>query len=223
MKLLSVQLAIFSAEIISRPDLLFSEVNSQMNGIIDSIPTILDLPSEIPAEIPIVQSRSADGHVSINVAKGRIDLIINFVYENELSPIQLLESCKGTLQSFYKSVLNGIVANRAGFVLTLFDPRKDNVKSVFDKYFVEKYTSKCVESSMRINKQNMKKSVVYNNIYSVESATINVGTESVSGVLFQYDINNVSEHEKKINEEVIAYIISQGMLHLSPDSIKEMI
>ena len=223
MKLISIQLAIFSQDMITRPDLLFNEVNTKMGGVIDGMPTILNLPPEAPVEIPIVQAKSIDGHINVNVSKMRIDLIINLVYENDLSPLQSFENNKNILQSFYKGVLSCINANRTGFVLTLFDPREDGVRAIFNKYFSEKYTSKCVESSMRMNKQNMRKSIVYNNIYAVEAATINVGVENVSGVLFQYDINNAPEQDKKINEDTISYIISQGVANLSPESIKEMI
>ena len=52
MKLLSVQMAIFSEESISRPDLLFNEVNEKLGGLINDMPTILNLPPDIPAEIP---------------------------------------------------------------------------------------------------------------------------------------------------------------------------
>ena len=43
MKLLSAQLGIFSEDSISRPDLLFSEVNEKLGGIVDDMPTILNL------------------------------------------------------------------------------------------------------------------------------------------------------------------------------------
>lgn len=223
MKLLSIQMAMFSEENISRPDLLFAEVNEKIGGIVDGMPTILNLPPEVPAEIPVVQARSTDGLININVSRTRIDLIISFIYESEFSPLDLLNSQKNLVQSFYKGVLSAIKANRTGFILTLFEPTTNGVKAVFDKYFTEKYATKYVESSMRINKQNMRKSVVYNNIRSVEAATITVGCENVSGVLLQYDINNVLEQGKKINEDVVAYVISQGTAQLSPEAIKEMI
>ena len=160
MKLLSVQMAIFSEESISRPDLLFNEVNEKLGGLINDMPTILNLPPDIPAEIPVVQAKSTDGWINLNVSRSRIDLIANFIYESEQSPLEALNSQKETIQKFYKSVLNSITANRTGFILTLFEPSTNNVKSVFEKYFSEKYTSKFVEASTRVNKQNMRKSVV---------------------------------------------------------------
>ena len=216
-------MAIFSEESISRPDLLFNEVNEKLGGLINDMPTILNLPPDIPAEIPVVQAKSTDGRINLNVSRSRIDLIANFIYESEQSPLEALNSQKETIQKFYKSVLNSITANRTGFILTLFEPSTNNVKSVFEKYFSEKYTSKFVEASTRVNKQNMRKSVVYNNIRSVEAATITVGAENIPGVLFQLDINNALEPGKRINEDIVSYVVSQGVSNLSPEAVKEMI
>ena len=120
-------------------------------------------------------------------------------------------------------MLNAITANRTGFILTLFEPNEKNVKAIFEKYFVEKYTTKYVEASIRTNKQSMRKSVVYNNLRLIEAATINVAEQNFSGVVIQYDINNVLEQGKLINEDTVAYVISQGTARLSPEAVEEMI
>lgn len=223
MKLLSIQMAIFSDDPIMRPDLLFSEVNEKLGGLVNDMPTILNLPPDIPAEIPVVQAKSTDDLININVARSRIDLIVNFIYENKQSPLEALNSQKSIIQKFYKSVLNAITANRTGFILTMFEPDANNVKSVYEKYFSEKYTSKLIEASMRVNKQDMRKSIVYNNIRLVEAATITVGAENVPGILFQFDINNVMEQGKRIDEDIVSYVVAQGTSSISPESVKEMI
>ena len=223
MKLLSIQMAIFSDDPIMRPDLLFSELNEKLGGLVNDMPTILNLPPDIPAEIPVVQAKSTDDLININVARSRIDLIVNFIYENKQSPLEALNSQKSIIQKFYKSVLNAITANRTGFILTMFEPDANNVKSVYEKYFSEKYTSKLIEASMRVNKQDMRKSIVYNNIRLVEAATITVGAENVPGILFQFDINNVMEQGKRIDEDIVSYVVAQGTSSISPESVKEMI
>ena len=223
MKLLSIQMAVFSEGRIDRPDLLFHAVNEKMGGIINDMPTILNLPTDIPGEIPVVQARSSDGRISVNVSRSRIDLIINFVYESELSPLDALNTQKSLIQKYYKGVLNALAVNRTGFVITMFEPQQSNVKAVFEKYFSEKYTAKFTEASMRVNKQHIRKSVVYNNIRSVEAATITVGEENIPGVLFQFDINNALVQGRQINEDVLAYVFSQGAECLSPDAVKGMI
>jgi hypothetical protein len=223
MKLLSVQMAIFSESTIERPDLLFNEVNEKLGGLVDDMPTILNLPRDIPIEVPVVQARSIDGLTNINVSRSRIDLIINYVFEDNRSPIEALNSRKDIVQKFYKGVLKAITANRTGFIITTFEPQANNVKSVFERYFSEKYTSKFIEASMRVNKQSMRKSVVYNNICSVDASTITVGEDNVPGVLFQFDINNVLVQGKRITEDTASYVVSRGTDCLSPESVKEMI
>lgn len=94
MKLLSAQLGIFSEDSISRPDLLFSEVNEKLGGIVDDMPTILNLPPDLPADIPVVQAKSSDGRININVSRSRIDLIVHFIFESNASPIESLNSQK---------------------------------------------------------------------------------------------------------------------------------
>lgn len=42
-------------------------------------------------------------------------------------------------------------------------------------------------------------------------------------MLFQFDINNVPEEGKKINEDTVSYVVAQGTAILSPESVKEMI
>ena len=88
---------------------------------------------------------------------------------------------------------------------------------------LSRYLKSIFLRNLHQNKQNMRKSVVYNNIRSIESATITVGTENISGVLFQFDINNVPEEGKKINEDTVSYVVAQGTAILSPESVKEMI
>lgn len=223
MKLLSIQMALFSEDFISRPDLLFNKLNEKMGGIVNEMPTILNLPPEAPAEMPIVQASSTDGLININISRVRIDLIIRFAYEVNTTPEDSFKTRSSLIQSFYKFVLSSIPVNRTGFVLTLFEPNTNGVKAVFDKYFSEKFSADYIESSMRINKKSTRKSVAYNNLFSVEAATITVNADSIPGVLFQYDINNVVEQGKKISEDTVKYVTAQGAAHLSPNSVKEMI
>lgn len=223
MKLLSVQLAIFSKDLIERPDLLFNEINKKIGGVINDIPTILNIPLEAPAEIPVVQAKSIDHQLNLNVSRSRIDFIINFDLESNKSPLEELNFQRSLINKFYQAVLARIIANRAGFIITMFESSSNNVSAIFNKYFKEKYSPNIVESSFRINKQYVKKPVTYNNICSVTATTVTNGTKKLEGVLFQYDLNNVLEQEKVINEDIISHILMRGTTLLDPKNIKEMI
>ena len=58
MKLISIQIALFSAEQVFRPDLLMNAINEKLGNILDDMPTILNIPVDVPADIPIVQAKS---------------------------------------------------------------------------------------------------------------------------------------------------------------------
>lgn len=223
MKLLSLQIAIFSKEYIQRPDLLFNEVNDRLGGIINDIPTKINLPSEAPADIPIVQAKSTDNRININVSRSRIDLFFNFEFQDEASPLESFESQKNNIHKFYKAVLKAIFANRIGFIISMFEPKNDNVKSIYEKYFSENYKPQFAEASMRINKQRIRKSVVYNQIRLIEATSINVGIQSIPGIFFQYDINNVVAQGQELTDDIVSYVIGQGNTLLNPESVKEMI
>lgn len=77
MKLISMQVALFTIDLISRPDLLFNNINGRLGNIFDSMPMILDLPLDVPAEIPVVQAKSSNDVFAMNVSRKRIDLFIN--------------------------------------------------------------------------------------------------------------------------------------------------
>lgn len=112
MKLLSAQLGIFSEDSISRPDLLFSEVNEKLGGIVDDMPTILNLPPDLPADIPVVQAKSSDGRININVSRSRIDLIVHFIFESNAFPGWIVLSTAGAAVLVGGIVAGSVISNR---------------------------------------------------------------------------------------------------------------
>ena len=54
--------------------------------IFDSMPTILNLPPEVPAEIPLAQIRSKDNVYALNISRSRIDLIISPAFHEDKTP-----------------------------------------------------------------------------------------------------------------------------------------
>lgn len=223
MKLLSLQFAIFSSDPITRPDVLYGEVNNKLGSIINDMPTILNIPSEIPADVPLVQAKSLDGNYAINVSRSRIDLFINFKYADESSPQDAFASKKDILTKYHQAVTESISAYRTGLILTLFEPQTNNVKAVFDKYISEKYVSKYIEAAIRTNKQSMRKNMVYNNIRSITAGSVSTEGETYYGVIIQEDINNVPEEGKNIGKDIFSFVISQAAAVAAPDSIKELI
>lgn len=223
MKLLSVQVALFSEELINRPDLLMTEVNSRLGSIFDAMPNIINLPPIVPAEIPIVQTKSTNEIYALNVSRNRIDLMITPPYERENTPSELFNEYKSVIEKYCKTVLNSIKLIRIGIILTLFQDFDDNTRAVFEKYLCAPYSTNYVEVNLRMNRQSLHKGIVYNNIRTVEAGELYIGNATTKGVILQLDTNNASETDKQINYDIISTVLSQAAGKIKPAALKELI
>lgn len=223
MKLISIQFALFTKNFISRPDLILAGVNEKLGGIMDGMPMIFNLPPDVPADIPLAQGNSTNGLYALNVSRTRIDFIVKPQFNEDISPSDAFKKYKPILEKYFKTVLGMDELQRVGLVLSLFNPEENNVKAIYDKHLQEKYSAKCVEANIRVNKQNICKGTVYNNLTSIEATELNAGEDSFKGVHFQLDINNVPVQGKTINSEEITYVLSQGIHALKTNNLKELI
>lgn len=223
MKLLSIQTALFSEELIGRPDLLMTEVNSKLGSVFDAMPNIINLPPVVPADIPIVQTKSTNEIYALNVSRNRIDLIISPPYERENTPSEFFKEYKPVIEKYSKAVLNSINLIRIGVILTLFQDSDDNTKTIYDKYLSVPYSTNCVEINLRMNKQNLHKGIVYNNIAIVEAGELNVGDIAHKGIIIQLDTNNAPETDKRINYEIVSTALTQVAGKIKPMALKELI
>lgn len=223
MKILSIQFALFTKNLISRPDLVLSGINEKLGNILDAMPTILNLPPDIPADIPLAQGSSLNGVFALNVARTRIDFIVKPEFKENIAPADVFKKYRPLFEKYYKTVLVMTEVQRVGLVLSLFEQNENNVKAIYDRHLQEKYSMKCIEASVRTNKQNMSKGTVYNNLTSIEASELTVGSEKYKGVHIQLDINNVPAQEKTISSEEIAYVISQSASSLKTSNLKELI
>ena len=70
----NLQVAVFFNNIVSRPDQLGNRMNAQMGNLFDAIPNTINLPPDVPDEIPLMQMSSTTSGNRLNVSRGRIDL-----------------------------------------------------------------------------------------------------------------------------------------------------
>lgn len=223
MKLLSVQIALFSSELINRPDLLMNEVNSRLGMIFDAMPNILNLPPEVPAEIPLVQTQSTNGVFTLNVSRNRIDFIISPEFYKESTPYDIIKEYKYLIEKYCKATLGAIDLVRIGVIMTLFYPIEENVKAVYEHYFCDTFSTNCAEIKFSLNKQNLIKGHIYNNIKTVEAIELHIGEIIQKGVIFQLDTNNIPDNEKLINYDIVNSVISQAIDKIRASAIKELI
>lgn len=223
MKLVSMQIALFARDLIGRPDLLMNEINNKLGNIFDSMPTILNLPPEVPAEIPLAQIRSKDNVYALNISRSRIDLVISPVFHEDKTPQEEYKQYKPLVDKYYKTAMKSVALNRVGIIYTLFEPAESNVQVIYDKYLKEQYRSDIMEVTIHTNSQVMNQGVVYNNIRNVQAGIIHVGQEEHKGVVIQLDTNNVPSKEVILPAEAIANILSHAAAKLKPKAVKELI
>lgn len=223
MKVLSIQMALFTGDLISRPDLMMSSINDAMGNIFDAMPNIMNLPMNAPPEIPIAQTKSSNEKYALNVSRNRIDLLISPQYETQDGPLELVRSFKSSIDKYYKSVLNLTDLVRAGMVITLFEEEENNVKRIYDKYFCMHYSLDCTEAEFKINKQKMIRGMVFNNIQFVQAGVMHMENRVQKGVLIQFDVNNALENGKTISNEIITSIVTQSIDKIKPGKLKEII
>ena len=228
MKLLTIQTALFPLESIARPDLEYSEINRTMGTVFDAMPTIIELPENAPNEIPLVQAHSSDGRYKLNISRSRIDCIIGLDIDVAAVPHETFESNKQLIMKFVNASIARFDVFRIGVVITMFEKRKNNVYSVYEKYIKLPFSERCMEVNLRYNETRQIKGMVINNIRTVEAANLHIErhdgtTEDQTGVSIQIDVNNQPNPRTKLTLERITSILDCAREHLNPETVKGMI
>lgn len=223
MKLLSMQFALFTSEKIERPDLLKDEINDKIGKKLNGMPTILDLPQDIPPEIPVVQIKSSDNIFALNVSRSRVDFFINPPYGSGNLPHDTFKEYRTVIDKYFKVVYNSTKVNRVGVIFTLFEPEQENVSKIFETFLVEKYLSSNNEVSIRTNCQRLNKGIVYNNVRTIEAAEIHVDGCKQKGVIIQFDTNNVPLENDTLTVENMSDIVEFAIGNIKTKVLKELI
>ena len=223
MQLKSIQFAVFTNELIQRPDLLFQSVNSKLNSIIDDMPMIVNLPANIQADLPIVQANSIDKRFAMNVSRTRVDFFINCdETDSNSTPASVFKTNRELFRKYFKAVLEEQSIVRVGLVITMFKPITENVKSIYEKYLTEKYSLGSQEVTLRINDQSLLKGITLNNIRLVQSAVISEANENTNGVVIQLDINNVPS-ERQLTADFVSAFLGHVAEKVKDSVVQEMI
>ena len=99
-------MALFTGNLISRPDLAMININNAMENVFDAMPNIINLPLNAPPDIPVAQTKSSDEVYALNVSRNRIDLMISPQYETQENPFDEIKKFKASIDKYYKAVLN---------------------------------------------------------------------------------------------------------------------
>lgn len=223
MKLINLQVALFTTDLISRPDLLFNNINDKLGGIFDSMPMILNLPLDVPAEIPVVQAKSSNDIFAMNVSRKRVDLFINPKNEDTYKYIDFEKKYGGIIEKYWRNIAKSYELCRIGIVATLFMEHNDNINAIYSKYLKGEMRPGTIEVTLRTNYQSLIRNIVCNNIFEVQAATLNIGDNAAKGVLVKMDTNNTVEHNSTLPPETISEIIKCALNKIKNNSIKGII
>ena len=223
MKLISLQVALFTNDLISRPDLLFNYINDKLGSMFDSMPMILNLPLDAPAEIPIVQAKTSNDVFVMNVSRKRVDLFINPKFEDTYKYTEFEKKYGGIIEKYWRNIAKSYELCRIGIIATLFKEENDNIKAIHSKYLKGEMIPGTIEVSFRTNNQTLIRNLVCNNIFEIQAATLNAGNKSTKGVLVKMDTNNTVENNFILPPDIISEIIKCALNKIKNNSIKGII
>lgn len=228
MKLISIQVALFASNLISRPDKLKDAIEQKMGGkYFDAMPLILNLPNDAPADLPIVQAKSTNGKYSLNLSRKRLDFAITPDFDANDDPHTAFSVYKSTIEKYCKAALSEIDFNRIGIVITLFEEAESNIHAIFQKYLKTPFNPNYVETNVRFNYLKKAKGLTLNNIRIIETGDLHIDRNGVGedkkGVVIQLDTNNVPGIQICLTMDNILTVIAAAIKNLEPEEIKEMI
>jgi hypothetical protein len=202
--IVSLQFSLFFRDMVDRPDLEFSDINSNLMNIFDVIPTVMNIPKELPADIPIVTQRSESNAYVCNISRARIDLHFNRLVE-EKSNANLLFDFNAKVNGLVPYVLKKREIVRFGMICRYFNEHTNPTEEIKKKYFKE-----CIETvaelSFRYNIVEKIHDLEINDMIEIASAKLVVENKVVPGIFIQRDINNNVTPNRTITKDELMEI-----------------
>lgn len=220
LKLTSLQFALFYRDIISRPDLEFSDLNSKMMNIFNGIPTSMNLPPEIPADIPLITYRSESGDYSCSMARSRIDL--HLIKIDEKSNEEILVDFNSKVTSLVSYILSKRDIVRFGFICRYFKHSETPINDIKLKY-CSSNMSKVADIGIRFNQTSNFNTWEINDMVEIAAYKMPINGKNEDGVFIQRDINNTPVADQTITENDLKKISAQYSRLLSQKSIEGLI
>lgn len=213
MFVVNLQVALFFNSIIDRPDQLGHRVNARMGNIFDGIPNSVNLPPDVPADIPLMQMCSTTSGNRLNVSRGRIDLFINANPTAKTSLDSFISEQEELVYLFFSAIQEeNFTKNRLGLILTAFDEDESPIDYISDKYLSSKLSSSS-ELYLRVNTPRMtKKNIMLNNIIEITSGhlTNDVLGLNQAGIIYKRDLNNVPQQGEILTNSQLKEIWRYG-------------
>lgn len=207
-KLIQLQFALFYDTPENRPDKLINKIDEALDGIFDEMPTILPIPAEAPPEIPSVIMRSSNGIYGCNIAKTRIDFIVNYTNSGDSVSIQIEKFIK-KIRPFSAAVFSHKTISRFGIVGKYFFKESSPTNKIQRKY-LKKDLGDLEELTIRFNKRFESNSLTVNDVIDISKGSIQENGKSQQfGIVIQRDMNNIPVDILNI-EDVISIVVDRS-------------
>lgn len=205
-KLVGLQFAFFLKDVVARPDVEFSSLNSEMLNIFDAIPQIIPVPRELPPEVPVVILTSEKGEYVCNISRSRLDFHLQRVDGNK-SNSEILKDFNAKVSGLVKYVVAKQDVVRFGMVAKYFYQDSSPVR-VLQKKFFTSWVEGVEELALRYNRKSSAFGMEINDILEISVVEATAEGKTEKGVFVQRDINNSPEAGKILDTEML-YKISQ--------------
>ena len=220
LKLTSLQFALFYRDIISRPDLEFSELNSSMMNIFNGIPTSMNLPPEIPADIPLITYRSENGDYSCAMARSRLDL--HFIKTDEISNEEILVDFNAKVTNLVSYILSKRDIVRFGFICRYFKHSDTPIRDIQLKYCASNMP-KVEDIGFRFNQASSFNGWEINDMVEIAAYKLPINGKTEDGIFIQRDINNTPIPDQTITEGDLKKISAKYSSLLNQKNIEGLI
>ncbi|MFE3973273.1 MULTISPECIES: hypothetical protein [unclassified Peribacillus] len=189
-KLIQLQFALFFEEMDNRPDKFINKIDEALDGVFDQMPTILPIPADAPPEIPSVTMQSSNGLYVCNIAKNRIDFVMNCINSGDSASV-IFENFISKIRLFSNVVFGSKNIIRFGFIGRYFYKRNDPAKVIQSKYFKDDL-GELEEINLRFNKRFESNDLSFNDVVEISKGSVseNNGPEQY-GIVIQRDMNNI--------------------------------
>lgn len=206
-RIINTQIAIFTRNLIERPDTLYYKLLSLTGDFIESPPSFNNLPQEIPADVPRVFSSTKNQDIQFNVSLNRVDLFLNYLEGcNEPNEERRISELAKKLCS-HMSKITGI--SRLGVITTAISTEEKFKNDFISGYFKKIDTEGLDEVEVRTNNKNKKLGKEFNNVKKIAIGEIMSPTFNGKCLWVQIDANN---HETLSNdnewEAVLEHLLS---------------
>ena len=221
----NLQVAVFFNNIVSRPDQLGNRMNAQMGNLFDAIPNTINLPPDVPDEIPLMQMSSTTSGNRLNVSRGRIDLFTSADPLEQVNLNRFIQMQEALVFSYFQSLQNEkVVCNRLGLILTAFEESASAIEEIGKKYLTE-ISPQSSELFLRMNIPYSLGNMGMNNIIEITSGSLTndvLGLDK-TGIIYKRDINNIPVSDVTLTTKRLKEIWKSAQKFFSNKKMAEVV